>query len=184
MRRQQLILAAAIAAAAAAPAWAQNLKPGLWEITSKSSSPQMDQAMAEMQKQMASMPPAQRKQMEEMMARQGVKMSPGAGGAMTIQMCMTEEMTRRDTPPMDARGDCKITQQRKTGNTTHMAYTCANPPSSGEGSFTYNGPESYSNKMMVKTTVQGKPETVTMEGTGKWLKADCGSVKPFTPPKQ
>ena len=60
--------------------------------------------------------------------------------------------------------------------------SCVNPASSGEGQFTFNSPESYSMKMLVNTTVQGKPETVNMEGTGKWLGADCGDIKPMRPP--
>jgi hypothetical protein len=37
-------------------------------------------------------------------------------------------------------------------------------------------------KMMVNTQVQGKPEKVNMDGTGKWLGSDCGNIKPMVPP--
>lgn len=37
--------------------------------------------------------------------------------------------------------------------------------------------------MVVKTTAQGKPETMTMDAAGKFLKADCGDVKPMAPRK-
>jgi hypothetical protein len=181
--RASLLVAAAAAAALSLPVAAQSLKPGLWEVSNKMDNPQMNQAMAEMQKQLAAMPPAQRKQMEEMMAKQGVKMgSGGAQGGMAAQICMTQEMTERGDVPIQ--GNCKITQQSRSGNTTKMAYTCANPPSSGEGTFTYHGPEAYSSRTVVKTTVQGKPETITMEGSGKWLKADCGNLKPMVAPKK
>lgn len=53
-------------------------KPGLWEITSKMSSPtnpQLAKQMEEAQKAIAAMPPEQRKQMEEMMTKQGMNMS-------------------------------------------------------------------------------------------------------------
>ena len=72
-------LAAALLACSCA-AGAQNLKPGLWEVTHKmqSSSGQMEQGMSQMEQQLAGMPPEQRKMVEEMMAKQGVK--PGAGG--------------------------------------------------------------------------------------------------------
>jgi hypothetical protein len=33
--------------------------------------------------------------------------------------------------------------------------------------------------MLMKTTHQGKPQNVTMDGQGKWLSANCGSVKPL-----
>lgn len=180
MRLKSLIAAACCAAVL--PAAAQTLKPGVWEMTNKMNNPQMDQAMAEMQKQMAAMPPDQRKQMEEMMAKQGVRMTPGAaGGGMSVQVCMTKEMVERNDMPMQE--GCKVTQNSRSGNTTKMAFTCTNPPSSGEGTFTSNGPESYSSKMTVRSQVQGKTETMTMEGSGRWIKADCGNLKPITPAK-
>lgn len=181
--RMSPFVAVAAAAALSLPVAAQNLKPGLWEINNKMDNPQMNQAMAEMQKQMAAMPPDQRKQMEAMLAKQGVKMGSGAGG-MSVQTCMTKEMVERGHVPMDNKADCKITRQSRSGSTLNMAYTCSNPPSSGEGSFTYHGSEAYSSKMKVTTTVQGKPETMLMEGSGRWLKADCGNLKPMAPPKK
>ena len=179
---------AALVAAAALPAAAQTLKPGLWEVTNKmqGGSGQMQNAMAEMQKQLASMPPEQRKMIEEQMAKSGVKMgSAGPGGGMSVQVCMTKEMVEKSEMPAQ-QGDCKTTSQSRSGNTMKMAFACTNPPSSGDGQITFNGSESYSSKMNVSTQVDGKPEKVSMEGTGKWLKADCGSVKPLAqmPPKK
>ena len=176
MRLTHLI--AAVAAAACLPAAAQSLKPGLWEINNKmGGNPQMDQAMAEMQKQLAAMPPEQRKQMEAVMQQRGMQM-PGAskGGGMAMKICMTKEMVEKNDVPMQQ--GCAVTKNQRSGNVTSIAFTCSNPPSSGEGQFTYMGPEAYASKMTVKTMVQGKPETMTMEGSGKWLAADCGSVAP------
>lgn len=182
--RVSFIVAAAVLAAGGLPAAAQSLKPGLWEITSKTSgSPQMDQSMAEMQKQLAAMPPEQRKQMEAMLNKSGMSLAkPGAGGAMSVKLCMTKEMVERSDVPMQ--GDCKVTNQQRSGNTTKVAYTCSNPPSSGEGTYTYLGPEAYTSKMTVKTAVQGKSETITMDGGGKWLGSDCGNIKPPQQPKK
>jgi hypothetical protein len=178
------LLAAALAAFACA-AGAQTLKPGLWEVTHKMSGGQMDHAMAEMQKQMAGMPPEQRKQMEAMMAQQGTKMGPGGpGGGMSMKMCMTKEMVEKDQLPTQ-QGDCKTTHQSRSGNTMKFSVACANPPSTGEGQVTFAGPEAYSMKMVINSRAQGKPEKMQMDGGGKWLAADCGNVKPMaTPPKK
>ena len=178
--RKFLVVAAALAAGSA---FAQ-MKPGLWEIQQKmqSASGQMEQQMAQAQQQMANMPPEQRKMMEEMMARQGVKMGTAGGGGMTMKVCMTKEMVERnEMPSQQQRGDCKTTSQSRSGNIMKMAFACTNPPSSGEGQFTFNGSEGYTMKMAVNTTVQGKPETMNMDATGKWLGADCGDVKPRVP---
>jgi hypothetical protein len=180
MRALHLLIAAAVVAFAGTVN-AQNLKPGLWEITNKmqTAGGQMEQQMAEMQKQMAAMPPAQRKQMEEMMAQRGMKMSATPGGGMTIKICMTKEMIERDQMP--TQGDCKTTHQSRSGNTMKMAFACTNPPSSGEGEVVFTSSESYKSKSSITTTLQGKPEKITSEANGKWLGSDCGTIKPLTP---
>jgi Protein of unknown function (DUF3617) len=169
------LLTAATLLALALPAGAQAMKPGLWEINNKMGGGQMDAQMAEMQKQLARMPPEERKQMEAMMAQRGVRMAPGAGGGMAVQVCMTREMIERNEVP--TRDGCTSTQQKKSGNTIRVAFTCTNPPSSGEGEVNFT-PESYTSRMTVKTMVDGKSESMVVDATGKWLKADCGSVKP------
>lgn len=161
---------------------AENLKPGLWEFTHtmKSSSGEMEKAQAQAQAQMANMPPEQRKMMEKMMAEHGVKFGAGGSGGMSARTCMTKEMVERNEIPTQ-RGDCKTTKQQRSGNTMNIAFTCTNPPSSGEGQFTIVSPEAYTMKMVVNSTVDGKPETMNMNGTGKWLSSDCGNIKPMKP---
>jgi len=165
---------------AATTAHAQSIKPGLWEMTQKvDGSAQMDQAMAQMQQQMASMPPAQRKQMEDMLARQGKAMpTPGAGGGMAMKVCITPEMAARQDMPMQGDGDCTNTVTSRSATALKMSFVCKKPPSSGEGTYTFSGDAAYTVKMVMNTTHQGKPQTMTMDGQGKWLSADCGTVKP------
>jgi hypothetical protein len=178
MNKRQL--AAVLLGAVTSLAFAQSMKPGLWEITNKmqSSSGQMEQGMAQMQQQMASMPPEQRKMVEDMMKQRGMSMAPGSGGGMTVKFCMTKEMADRKEIPSQ-RGECKTTRQQVNASTMSMAFTCTNPPSTGEGEVTFMGPDAYRMKMLVNTTVQGKPERVNMEGSGRWLAADCGDIKPM-----
>ncbi len=59
-------MAAFAAGMFAVSASAQNLKPGLWEVTNKmqSGSGELEKGMAQMQREMAGMPPEQRKMME------------------------------------------------------------------------------------------------------------------------
>ena len=185
MSQLRLAIAAALAACVL-PAGAQALKPGLWEVTNKmqSGSGQMENAMSQMQKQLASMPPEQRKMIEEQMAKSGVKMAAGGpAGGMSVQVCMTKEMTERNEVAAQ-RGDCKTTTQARAGNTMKMAFACTNPPSSGEGEVTFAGSEAYSSRMIVSTQVEGKPEKMTMEGSGKWVGADCGTTKPIASQKK
>lgn len=166
---------------AAVTGQAQNIKPGLWEIQQKmqSSSGEMEQAMTRARDQMANMPPEQRKMVEEMMARNGVAMQPGGGGgAMTVRVCISREMAERNEVPAQDRGDCKTTMSPRVGNTQRMKFTCANPPSSGEGEWTFLGPEAYTMKMQTTTQVQGRPQTMNMDGSARWKSADCGNLRP------
>jgi hypothetical protein len=171
----------------AAPAGAQTLKPGLWEVTHKTQmtgTAKGQDPMAQVNQQLAGMTPEQRRQVEAMMAKNGVKMGSAApGGGMTMKVCMTKEMVERQAFPSQ-QGDCKTTQQSRSGNTMKMAFACTKPPSSGEGQFTVMSPEAYTMKMAVTSTATGKPEKVDMEGSGKWLGADCGSIKPVSLPKK
>ena len=175
------VLAALAAGTFAIGASAQNLKPGLWEVSNsmKSGSGEMEKSMAQMQQQMASMPPEQRKMMEDMMAKQGMKMGAGGGRGMSMKQCMTKEMIERNEMPTQ-QGDCKTTKQQRSGNTMKFAVSCTNPPSSGEGQVTFVSSEAYTMRMTVNTNVGGRPETMNMDASGKWLGADCGSIKPMT----
>jgi hypothetical protein len=171
-----------VAGAVASGASAQTLKPGLWELTSQmTGSAEAEKSQAQFQKNMASMSPEQRKKMEEAMAKHGMKMMPGGPGGMSAQMCLTKEMVERDELPAQ-HGSCKTTRQPRSGNTMKFAFECANPPSSGDGVYTFVSPEAYTVKMNMKMSMKGKPETMAMDGSGKWLSADCGSVKPLQPP--
>jgi len=178
--------AATIMSGIALGASAQTMKPGLWEISHKmqSNGGELGAKMAAAQEQMAKLPPEQRKMMEDMMAKQGVTMGAGGpGGGMTMKICMTKEMTERDEVPA-GQGDCTSTKSPRVGNTMKIAFTCTKPPSSGEGQITFNGSDAYAMKMTVNTTVKGQPQKMDMDSSGKFLSADCGSVKPIALPKK
>jgi hypothetical protein len=154
------------------------MRPGLWEhsFTMKSQSGQMEKAMSDMQQQMASMPPEQRKMMEEMMAKQGMNM--GAQGR-SVRMCITKEQAERDELPQQD-GSCNQQVVQRSSNMIKVKFTCTgNPPASGESEVTFSSPTAYTGKSIVNTTVDGRPERMMMDQTGKWLSPDCGNVKPM-----
>lgn len=180
LRARSLALALALAALAGA-AQAQALKPGLWQMTSQtqSASGEMEKAMAEMQKQMAAMSPEQRKQMQDMMAKQGVSVGAGAGGGMQIKVCLTKEMVERNEVMGQQPGDCKTAVSPRSGSTQKMSFVCTKPPSSGEAEVRYTSPEAYSSRMTVRSSARGKEETMTINSQGQWLGAACGDIKPI-----
>jgi len=178
MTRIPAALAGTLLATACGLAAAQTIKPGLWEVNTRmGGNPEMDKAMAQMQQQMAAMPPEQRKMMQDMMAKQGV--SIGAGGtANGIRYCLGKEQAERGEPPQDKDGRCKRDSLERSGATTRFKFSCSNPPSSGSGEFTLVSDKAYTMKMVVEQSGQGRPQRMEMQQQGKWLGADCGNLKP------
>ena len=177
------LLVALVLGASALGAQSQVTNTGLYEVASKlGGSAEMDNAMAQMQQQMASMPPEQRKQMQAMMAEQGVSMSSAPRG-LSSKMCLIKEMVERSQMPVQTQGDCKRTTSDKTSTAMTFKFTCASEPSSGEGQYTFLGDRAYSMKMKINSPQQGNPVITTMDSSGKWLGADCGSTKPLVMPR-
>lgn len=161
---------------------AQTMKPGLWEVNSKMQGG-MGSQIAAMQEQMAKMPPEQRKMMQDMMAKQGASMGTVGPGSIITKVCLTKEMVERNEIP-GAQGDCTSTTSPRVGNTMKTSFTCAKQGASGEGQITFTSPEAYTMKMSINAVVQGKIEKTAIDGSGKWLATDCGTVKPIVIPKK
>ncbi len=165
-------------------AYSQTMRPGLWEATNKTGgSPETEQAMAKMQQQMAALPPAQRKAMEEMLAKQGVGMGGPSANGMVLKMCITKEMAERHQLPVQQQGSCTTTTTERSRTGMKMSFTCTNPPSRGDGQFTFADDTAYTMKMNVVSTGTGTPKTTTVDTRAKWLTADCGTIKPMVMPK-
>jgi len=186
-------------ACASSPALAQKITPGLWEHTSTMSMQGADgsstDANARMQQQMASLPPDQRKMMEEMMAKQGIGMGAKPN---TVRVCVSpEQAARGDVPADDSR--CKREMLARSGSTLRFKFSCDGPPSStGEGEYSLASDKAYTMKMKVTTgggdnkgdsksgsksgSKGGKagdaPGSMEMQGSGRWIATDCGSLKP------
>jgi Protein of unknown function (DUF3617) len=181
MKLHPNLFAAAMLLLGSLPAVAQTQAPGLWEhsFKMKSQDGELEKGMAEMQKQMAAMPPDQRKQIEEMMASRG--MSMGAQGT-TVKVCITKEDVARKAEPQFREG-CTQQVVQRTANSMKVKFECTKPqPMSGEGEMTFISDKAYTGKSTMTSKADGKPQQMTMEMAGKWLAADCGDVKPRPAP--
>lgn len=190
MQNPRFFISAAVLAlstAVMAPASAQEkMRPGLWEhsVKMKTQSGQMEAALAQAQQAMASMPPAQRKQMEQMMAAQGLGLGSGPQGQTTLKVCITPEQAAVDQIPQQEGCTQKI--QRLDASTMKVTFSCkgesGEAPTSGEGTVKFDGPTAYSGNFKIKTSQGGKPEQIDMAQTGRWLSSDCGAIKPASMP--
>jgi hypothetical protein len=159
---------------------AQSIRPGLWEVSNRvSGHAQMDAAMRELQEQMAAMPEAQRQMMKEMLASQGMTLPDEQGAAgMSMQVCITPEMAARRELPQQMEGDCSGSAEESDGQTMLVRFECLNPPSSGEGSYRFDGDSAYSMQMTVQVEQDGRQETLQLHGEGRWLSSECPSNPP------
>jgi len=161
----------------AVAAHAQGQKPGLWETKTTIKNAKMDEAMAKMQGQLASMSPEQRQMVEGMMAKQGVGMS---GNTMTGRVCISKEQAAAGgAPQSDSR--CQSKEVSRTATSVKYSYACKDG-GSGSGEITFGSPTTYTMHNVSDQVVDGKPEHVEMNSTGNWVSDDCGSVKPFAIP--
>jgi Protein of unknown function (DUF3617) len=162
-----------------------NMPPEQRKAMEQMMSPESRNAMmAQMQKQMANMPPEQRKAMEQAM-NMSANMSMGGDGSTTLKMCITQEMIDRKVWMMgQAEGKCTHTVSPAVGNTQKFGFTCTEPPGNGEGSVTFLSKTSYTSSVKISAMSNGKPESLTVEGSNKFLGADCGSVKPLPVPQK
>lgn len=176
------LLFAACAAALALPAVAQTIKPGMWEVSNNlgDSSGKLQGAMAELQRQMARMPPDQRKLMEQMMAQNGVQMSPETGG-LVARVCVTPEMVRNTELPVSQDSNCSQSHSPVKGGKMSFTFNCPGTRTSGSGEVTFHSDTSYSLKAQVLRG--GNPAPVTVDSNARWLGADCGAVRPVALPK-
>jgi hypothetical protein len=168
------MLAAALLAATgiALPAHAQQLEPGLWEVTTRGGG--MDAAMAQMQEQMAGMTPQQRQMMQQMMAGQGVAMG---GRPNAVRVCIGPEQAARAEPP--AEPGCRHEVLQRGEGVLKVRFACDGPPPSrGEGEYKIAGPRAYSGRMIVELQQDGAPQRMEMTQEARWIGADCGALQP------
>jgi hypothetical protein len=159
-------------------AHAQTQAAGLWEhsFTMKSPGGEMERAQAEMQKQLAAMPPEQRQKVEAMMSSRGVKMN--AQGT-SLKFCLTKEQAAKPAEP-HMTGDCSQSDVKRSGNTMSYRFACTRPQQvTGDGQVNYVNDKAYTGRSNITTQVNGQPQQMSMEMSGHWLGADCGDVKPI-----
>lgn len=146
-----------------------NIKPGLWEVKNKMNV--NGQEMPDMHEMMADVPPEMREQMKGMMEKNGAGMTDKG---MTI--CITaDQIARGEIGQGDPNSDCKMTDMKKSGDKMTMTMHCAAPhKADGNIEMTRVSDTQWKSTMHMKTD-QGK---MNSESSGKWLKSDCGSVKP------
>jgi len=155
---------------------APDILPGLWEnkIEMSSKSGKIEQAMAQAQQMLASMPPEQRKMMEDMMAKQGVNMD---FANRIVQTCITQERINKFDLSETEEG-CEQTFEEKNKNHYSLTLECPQKNMSGRGDFVINNNKSYASTIVLDVNMNGQADTMTLKQQGTWLATDCGNITP------
>jgi len=161
-----------------------DIKPGLWEIQNQISMngkqmPDMTQHMAEaqkhmteMQKNMASMPPDMQEKMKAAMSQNSHMGMTNKG----ITVCMTQEQINRSEIARDPNSHCKTTDINRSGDKTTIKMHCDAPH---EADMTTEVTRISDTEWKSVSHMVAGQRTIENSGSGKWLKTDCGDVKPL-----
>lgn len=148
------------------------VKPGLWEhhmdITSESG--RIEAALELARTQMALLPPAQRKMVEDTIRQQGLKVD---FANQVFQNCITEEEARTGMFSFAQDGGCQQTNIKNEGATTHIDFICAQ----GQGELTLENGVEYTGTSSMTLNFAGVVENATATHSGRWLGASCAAIK-------
>jgi hypothetical protein len=155
------------------------VKPGLWEARMSSLDANGRETARPEQAAMDRLPPEARARMAEVMKARGLSM-PDATGA--TKVCLSKEMFESGRWQQAASESGCTTNYSTLGNTWKFHSSCTALKSESDGETVFSSSESYRTKVTTTATVAGKTNTSTRIVQAKWLGADCGDIKPFTPP--
>ncbi len=146
---------------------ANNIRPGLWEITTTSNLLTM----------IPNIPSQQMQQITNLAAQYGLQMPQIQDGAAISKVCLTQQMADQEIPShfYESQSGCTIKNVTKTGNRYKVDLVCTNAQFQGtgiaEGSFT--SPEHFTGQTEFDSVVQGMPVFATAETSGRWIDENC-----------
>ncbi len=164
MKARLCCLAGLALLASSSLALAGHGKAGLWNVSTTINSASMQ------------MPP----EVMEKMKAMGMKMG---GQTMASQICMTAEQVKADAPPSmpENQMGCTSNITSNSGAAVTAEIVC-NGRMKGRGMtrISWSGDSHYEGSYSFKGDIQGHATESSSSFKGDWVKADCGTVKPFT----
>jgi hypothetical protein len=168
-----------LVAVAAGPLQVPPVKPGLWEARMSALDADGHEMAAPEQAAFARLSPEARARMADALKARGLSM-PDINGA--TKACLTKEMFESGMwQQMASEAGCTTNYSTLTGTSWKWHSSCTALKSESDGEAVFNSAESYRTKVTTTATVMGKTRTSTRIVQGKWLGADCGDIKPFSP---
>ncbi|ARU90513.1 DUF3617 domain-containing protein [Pseudomonas sp. M30-35] len=147
--------------------------PGLWEISTSNMAVDGQQmpAMDVMIEKLKTLPPEQRQMMEQMLAKQGVRL-----GDKGVQICLSEAQVKSDELPLQEQSGCKQQVTERSDKLWKFSFDC--PQAKGQGETKFINDKQFTNTVTSTFNNQGKQQSGTMQTNASWVGADCGTLKP------
>jgi hypothetical protein len=156
------------------------VKPGLWETRMSALDANGRETASPEQAALSKLPPETRARMAEVLKARGLSM-PDADGA--TKACFTKEMFESGRwQQMASETGCTTNYSTRSSTMWKWHSSCQALKSESDGEVVFSSPQSYRVKFTSTAMVNGKTNTSTRIVQAKWLGADCGDIKPFTPP--
>ncbi len=169
-----------LAFAVAAPPPVPPTKVGLWEVRMAVLDANGHEVAAPEQAALAKMSPEARARMAEAMKARGVSL-PDANGA--TKVCLTKALFDSGSwQQLASDTGCTTSYSTQSAATWKWHSSCTTLKSESDGETVFSSAEHYKTKVTTTTSVTGTAKTSTRILEGKWISADCGDVKPLTPP--
>ena len=173
MRKTLALVFACSCMVSAASAADDNMRPGLWEITTTS----------DLLWFVPQIPPEQMQSLKALAEQYGVDMPQIQMGAAISKACITEEMAQQKELPIFYQSElgCSTRNATRSGSRYRLEFTCSGPQLKGNGTAEgiLTSPESFTGRTTFEGVAQGHPVNEQADISGRWLNASCGTVKPL-----
>ncbi|MDV6342958.1 DUF3617 domain-containing protein [Nitrosomonas sp. Is37] len=171
---RKIVLFILLSGALSTSSWGENIiRPGLWEVTTKS----------DLLALVPHIPSEQMQQLTKLARQYGLEMPQIRNGTATSNVCITPEMAKQEVPTYfyENQSGCTVKNASRTGNRYQMELTCDNPQFKGNGyaEGVFITPESFSGRTEFDSVVQGAPLYTKADTEGRWISERCEVVKPL-----
>ncbi len=158
--------------ASAAHAAENNMRPGLWEMSTSS----------DLLRLVPQIPPEQMQNLMNLARQNGFELPQIQNGAASSRTCVTQAMAQQKNLPgfYQNQAGCTVKNASHSGNQYHVDFVCDSASLQGNGMAegTFTSPERFSGRTQFNGVVQGNPVNEHADISGRWLGAGCAAAKP------
>ena len=170
MHKKLMFLSLLSLLASAAHAVENNMRPGLWEVSTTSGL----LALAEQ------IPPEQMQNLANLAKQYGFDMPAIKNGAASSKVCITKEMAEQKIPPYlyHRQSGCEARNAIRVDNRYSADLVCASGQINGLGKTeaVLTTPEIFTGQTQFKGSVRGVAVDERANSSGRWVSDSCGTT--------